>query len=205
MAEDPNDWEDATKLIRGGLNRSQFREQSEPIYLTQAFTYESAAACDELFDKGNGFVYSRYANPTTKMFEDRLALLEGAEACRSTASSASVASIPTPSSSMRTRRLPPCSIVMPTRVAPASMAFSTSSLTTLAGRSTTSPAAIWLASSGGRRWMTDMCGAPRRRQNHFRLRNTAPMTTVHAAMPPAIHQNCADAPPGNAGRATFMP
>jgi O-succinylhomoserine sulfhydrylase len=86
MSEDPNDWEDATKLIRGGLNRSNFREQSEPIYLTQAFTYESAAACDELFDKGNGFVYSRYANPTTKMFEDRLALLEGAEACRSTAS-----------------------------------------------------------------------------------------------------------------------
>jgi O-succinylhomoserine sulfhydrylase len=86
MSEDPNDWEDATKLIRGGLNRSNFREQSEPIYLTQAFTYESAAACDELFEQGNGFVYSRYANPTTKMFEDRLALLEGAEACRATAS-----------------------------------------------------------------------------------------------------------------------
>ncbi len=86
MAEDPHDWEDATKLIRGGLNRSNFREQSEAIFLTQAFTYESAAACDELFDKGGGFVYSRYANPTTRMFEDRLALLEGAEACRSTAS-----------------------------------------------------------------------------------------------------------------------
>ncbi len=86
MSEDPNDWEDATKLIRGGLVRSNFGEQSEPIYLTQAFTYESAEACDELFDKGNGFVYSRYANPTTKMFEDRLALLEGAEACRATAS-----------------------------------------------------------------------------------------------------------------------
>ena len=86
MAEDPHDWQDATKLIRGGLNRSNFREQSEPIYLTQAFTYESAAACDELFDKGAGFVYSRYANPTTRMFEDRLALLESAEACRATAS-----------------------------------------------------------------------------------------------------------------------
>ncbi len=86
MSEDPNDWEDATKLIRGGLNRSNFRETSEPIYLTQSFTYESAAACDALFEAGTGFVYSRYANPTTKMFEDRLALLEGAEACRSTAS-----------------------------------------------------------------------------------------------------------------------
>ena len=86
MSEDPNDWEEATKLIRGGLNRSNFGETSEPIYLTQSFTYESAAACDALFEAGTGFVYSRYANPTTKMFEDRLALLEGAEACRSTAS-----------------------------------------------------------------------------------------------------------------------
>ena len=86
MSEDPNDWEDATKLVRGGLIRSEFGEQSEPIYLTQAFTYESAEACDALFDSGAGFVYSRYANPTTKMFEDRLALLEGAEACRATAS-----------------------------------------------------------------------------------------------------------------------
>jgi O-succinylhomoserine sulfhydrylase len=86
MSEDPNDWEDATKLIRGGLVRSNFGEQSEPIYLTQAFTYESAEACDALFESGSGFVYSRYANPTTKMFEDRLALLEGSEACRATAS-----------------------------------------------------------------------------------------------------------------------
>jgi O-succinylhomoserine sulfhydrylase len=86
MAENPNDWEDATKLIRGGLNRSQFRETSEPIYLTQSFTYESAGACDALFESGAGFVYSRYANPTVRMFEERLALLEGAQACRSTAS-----------------------------------------------------------------------------------------------------------------------
>ena len=52
MSEDPNDWEDATKLVRGGLIRSEFGEQSEPIYLTQAFTYESAEACDALFDSG---------------------------------------------------------------------------------------------------------------------------------------------------------
>jgi O-succinylhomoserine sulfhydrylase len=86
VAEDPNDWEDATKLVRGGLNRSSFGETSEPIHLTQGFVYESAAACNERFESGVGFVYARYANPTTKMFEDRLALLEGAEACRSTAS-----------------------------------------------------------------------------------------------------------------------
>ncbi len=93
-------------------------------------------------------------NPSVAMASRSSLLAILLVAWRSTASSASAASIPTPSSSTRTRRLPPCSIVMATRVAPASMAFSTSSLTTLAGRSTTSPAAIWFASSGGRRWMT---------------------------------------------------
>ncbi len=63
-------------------------------------------------------------------------------ACRSSASCASSGSIPTPSSSTRTSFLPPSSHVITTRVAAASMAFSTSSLTTEAGRSTTSPAAI---------------------------------------------------------------
>lgn len=87
MAEDPNDWKPATKLIRGGLNRSQFGETSEPIYLTQSFVYESAGAADARFAGDDpGFVYSRYANPTTQMFEERLALLEGAEFCRAVAS-----------------------------------------------------------------------------------------------------------------------
>src|SRR4029453_4358729 len=72
-------------------------------------------------------------------------------ACRSMASRASSGSIPSPSSSTRTCLLPPSSTWIATRRAPASMAFSTSSLTTDAGRSTTSPAAIWLARSGGRR------------------------------------------------------
>ena len=63
-------------------------------------------------------------------------------ACRSIASCASSGSMPTPSSSTRISFLPPSSHVMATRVAAASMAFSTSSFTTDAGRSTTSPAAI---------------------------------------------------------------
>jgi O-succinylhomoserine sulfhydrylase len=85
--ENPQAWETATRLVRGGLARSEFGETSEPIYLTQGFVYDTAEAADARFG-GNapGFVYSRYANPTNKMFEDRLALLEGAEACRSTAS-----------------------------------------------------------------------------------------------------------------------
>jgi O-succinylhomoserine sulfhydrylase len=85
--EDPNGWETATRLVRGGLARSEFGETAEAIFLTQGFVYDSAEAADARFG-GNapGFVYSRYANPTVKMFEDRLALLEGAEACKTTAS-----------------------------------------------------------------------------------------------------------------------
>jgi O-succinylhomoserine sulfhydrylase len=87
MAEDPNNWKPATKLIRGGAMRSGFGETAEPIYLTQSFVYESAAAADRRFSgEDPGFVYSRYANPTTQMFEERLALLEGAEYCRAVAS-----------------------------------------------------------------------------------------------------------------------
>jgi O-succinylhomoserine sulfhydrylase len=87
MAEDPNSWEPATRLIRGGLNRSNFGETSEALFLTQSYAYESAGAADRRFSgEDPGFVYSRYANPTTQMFEERLALLEGAEHCRALAS-----------------------------------------------------------------------------------------------------------------------
>jgi O-succinylhomoserine sulfhydrylase len=87
MAENPNDWKPATKLIRGGLMRSEHGETAEALYLTQSFVYDSAQAADDRFSGAEpGFVYSRYANPTTAMFEQRLALLEGAEACRGLAS-----------------------------------------------------------------------------------------------------------------------
>ncbi len=87
MTEDPNDWEPATRLIRGGLARSPHGETSEPIYLTQSFVYDSPESADARFAGAEpGFIYARYGNPTVKMFEDRLALLEGAEACRATAS-----------------------------------------------------------------------------------------------------------------------
>jgi O-succinylhomoserine sulfhydrylase len=87
MAEDPHSWEPATRLIRGGLNRRNFGETSEALFLTQSYAYESAGAADRRFSgEDPGFVYSRYANPTTQMFEERLALLEGAEQCRALAS-----------------------------------------------------------------------------------------------------------------------
>ena len=80
-------WRTATKLVRGGLRRTEFGETSEALFLTSGFVYESAASAEARF-KGeeDGYVYSRYGNPTVTMFEDRLAGLEGAEACFATAS-----------------------------------------------------------------------------------------------------------------------
>ena len=71
----------ATELVHGGTLRSQFGETSEAIFLTQGYVYENAEAAEARF-KGDdpGYVYSRYANPTVAMFEERMCLLEGAEA-----------------------------------------------------------------------------------------------------------------------------
>jgi O-succinylhomoserine sulfhydrylase len=74
-------------MVRGGMARSPYGEISEALYLTQSFAYDSAAAADRRFSgEDPGFIYQRFGNPTTQMFEDRLALLEGAEVCRATAS-----------------------------------------------------------------------------------------------------------------------
>ncbi|YBV95395.1 O-succinylhomoserine sulfhydrylase [Phyllobacteriaceae bacterium JZ32] len=77
----------ATQLIHGGTLRSPFGETSEAIFLTQGFVYDSAEAAEARF-KGEepGFIYSRYANPTTDMFEKRMCALEGAQDARATAS-----------------------------------------------------------------------------------------------------------------------
>ncbi len=85
--ENKNSWKTATKLVRGGLERSQHGETSEAIYLTSGFAYDSAEqAAARMAGDEAGFVYSRYANPTSRMLEERLALLEGAETCRIAAS-----------------------------------------------------------------------------------------------------------------------
>ena len=85
--EDPKAWEPATQLIRGGIDRTRFGETAEPIFLTQSFVYATAEAADARFAGDEpGFVYTRYGNPTTLAFEERLALLEGAEYCRAFAS-----------------------------------------------------------------------------------------------------------------------
>jgi O-succinylhomoserine sulfhydrylase len=87
LSHDPETWREATKLVHGGTLRSQFGETSEALFLTQGFVYDTAEAAEARF-KGEepGFVYSRYSNPTVAMFEERMCLLEGAEAARATAS-----------------------------------------------------------------------------------------------------------------------
>ncbi|MCA6284962.1 O-succinylhomoserine sulfhydrylase [Phenylobacterium sp.] len=87
MTQSPKDWRPQTRLVRGGMARSPYGEISEALYLTQSFAYDNAAAADRRFSgEDPGFIYQRFGNPTTQMFEDRLALLEGAEVCRATAS-----------------------------------------------------------------------------------------------------------------------
>ena len=77
----------ATQLVHGGTIRSQHGELSEAMFLTQGFAYDSMEQAEARF-KGEqpGHIYARYSNPTTAMFEERMALLEGAEAARATAS-----------------------------------------------------------------------------------------------------------------------
>jgi O-succinylhomoserine sulfhydrylase len=84
---DPKKWGEATRLVHGGTLRSQFGEMSEALFLTQGFAYDTAEAAEARFNgQDPGFVYSRYSNPTVAMFEERMCLLEGAEAARATSS-----------------------------------------------------------------------------------------------------------------------
>jgi O-succinylhomoserine sulfhydrylase len=84
---DPFSYRPATRLIHGGTVRTPFGETTEALFLTSGFVYDSAEQAEGTF---NGTVqhyqYSRFGNPTVAMLEERLANLEGAEACRCTAS-----------------------------------------------------------------------------------------------------------------------
>lgn len=80
-------WRPATSLVHGGTTRSQHGETAEAMYLTQGYVYDSAEAAEARFKgEAEGFIYSRYANPTVDMFERRMCALEGAEEARATAS-----------------------------------------------------------------------------------------------------------------------
>ncbi len=76
-----------TLAVRCGIERSQFGENSEALYLTSSFVFKSAAQAAERFaEREQGPIYSRFTNPTVRVFEERLAALEGAECCVATAS-----------------------------------------------------------------------------------------------------------------------
>ncbi len=83
-----NSYKSRTNLVHGGTRRSQYGELSEAIFLTQGFVYDTAEAAEARFvETGEDeYIYARYGNPTVAMFEDRIALLEGAEAAFATAS-----------------------------------------------------------------------------------------------------------------------
>jgi O-succinylhomoserine sulfhydrylase len=85
-ASQQNRYRPETRLVHAGTLRSQFGETSEALFLTQGYVYENSAQAERRFkNEEPGFQYSRFANPTIAMFEDRMAAFEGAEAARATA------------------------------------------------------------------------------------------------------------------------
>lgn len=83
-----DNWKTRTRLVHDGIRRSQYGEMAEAIFLTQGFAYPSAEAAEARFIKAGDdeFIYARYGNPTTRMFEERIAALEGTEDAFATAS-----------------------------------------------------------------------------------------------------------------------
>ncbi len=80
-------WRPRTQAVRGALTRTGFCETSEALFMNSGYVYETGEEALESFDgTRDRFVYSRFRNPTVAMFEERLALIEGAAACRATAS-----------------------------------------------------------------------------------------------------------------------
>ncbi len=83
MTKRSDEWALATKLVREGAMRSQFGETSEAIFMNSGFAYDNAEqAAARMSGDEEGYVYSRYGNPTNQMLAERLTALEGAETCR---------------------------------------------------------------------------------------------------------------------------
>lgn len=82
-----SNWRPATQAVRGGTWRSEHGETSEALFLTSGYTYDDAqTVADRFAGEVEGMTYSRLQNPTVAMLEERIALMEGAEACRAQAS-----------------------------------------------------------------------------------------------------------------------
>ena len=87
MDRDPSSDGIQTRAIRAGTMRTAFNEHSEALFLTSSFVFDSAAQAARRFSgEEEGYVYSRFSNPTVRMFEQRLAVLEGGQYCLATAS-----------------------------------------------------------------------------------------------------------------------
>ena len=84
--KDWTNWKRQTLAVRGGQRRSPFQETSEALYLTSGYAYEGPEEAEERFKGAPGYTYTRYGNPTISIFEERMALLEGAPVGRATAS-----------------------------------------------------------------------------------------------------------------------
>ncbi len=85
--QNPTGWHTETKLVRGGRLQSDVGETSEALFLNSSYSYGSAEEGEDRFTgKTDGFKYGRYSHPNLQMLEERLALMEGAEACVVTAS-----------------------------------------------------------------------------------------------------------------------
>lgn len=83
----PADLSIDTLAVRAGMDRTHHREHSEAMYLTSSFVFDNAAQAAVMFSgEEDGNVYARFTNPSVTLFEERLAALEGAEACIATAS-----------------------------------------------------------------------------------------------------------------------
>src|SRR5215469_1810303 len=79
-------WRPQTLAVRGGQKRSEFQETAEALYLTSGYAYEGPEEAEARFKGAQGYTYTRYGNPTTSIFEERMALLEGAACGRATSS-----------------------------------------------------------------------------------------------------------------------
>lgn len=84
--KDPKGWRWQTNAVRGGQKRTPFQETSEALFLTSGYAYEGPEEAEARFKGAPGYTYTRYGNPTTSVFEERMALLEGAPCARATSS-----------------------------------------------------------------------------------------------------------------------
>jgi O-succinylhomoserine sulfhydrylase len=86
MTLDPSRLRPATRLVHGGVRRTPYGETAEALFLTSGYVYDDAEQAEATFAGTiDHYQYSRFANPTLTMLEERLCLIEGAEACRTTA------------------------------------------------------------------------------------------------------------------------